>query len=175
MLSVYWAFFLSGNIFPDFRGFGESGMMYKKELNKYYWKLLVPALALILISELLKTLDITNVPIFEQKYIFSAVIFALAALSSIGLPIVRRLVFVDKVKNLKEVDALVWMKFEKQSLQIALLTPYFFFIASALQFISFFYTVIFLLALYACYYYFPSEKRVHFEMRIFRINKDKAA
>ncbi len=149
--------------------------MYKKALNKYYWQLLVPALVLILISEVLRALEIIKVSVFEQKYIFSAVIFALAALSSIGLPIVRRLLFVDKVKNLKEVDPLVWMKYEKQSLQIALLTPYFFFIASALQFISFFYTVIFLLALYACYYYFPSEKRVHFEMRIFRINEDKAA
>lgn len=149
--------------------------MYKKELTKYYWQFLVPALVLILVSEALKALDIIKVPVFEQKYIFSAVIFAFAALSSIGLPIVRRLFFVDKVKNQKEVDPLVWMKYEKQSLQIALLTPYFFVIASALQFISFFYTVIFLLALYACYYYFPSEKRIRFEMRIFRINGDKTA
>jgi len=149
--------------------------MYKKEFNKYYWQILMPALVLIILSEALKALDIIKVPVFEQKYIFSAVIFAFAALTSIGLPIVRRLFFVNKVKNLKEVDPLIWMKFEKQSLQIALLTPYFFLIASALQFISFFYTAIFLLALYACYYYFPSEKRVQFEMRIFRINGDKTA
>lgn len=149
--------------------------MYKQELNKYYWQLLLPALVLIVLSEALKALGVIKPLAFEQKYIFSVVIFALAALSSIALPIVRRLIFVDKVKNLKEVDPVIWMKFEKQALQIALITPYFFVIASAMQFISFLYTVIFLLALYACYYYFPSEKRVGFEMRIFRIKGDKTA
>ena len=146
--------------------------MYRKELSKYYWHLLLPALVLILLSEMLKVLGLLKPPVFEQKYVFSIVIFSLAALSSVGLPIVRRLFFVEKVKNLKNVNPEIWMKFEKQALQIALLTPYFFFVASALYFINFFYTTIFLLALYACYFYFPSEKRIRFEMRIFRISGD---
>ena len=143
--------------------------MFKKELVKYYWQLLAPALVLILLSETLKATGILQKSVFEQKDVISIVVFVLAALTAIGLPVVRRLLFVDKVKTVKVVDPELWLGYEKQSLLTALLTPYFFLIASVLQFVNFFYASIFLLALYACYYYFPSDKRVQFEMRMFRI------
>ncbi len=131
----------------------------------------MPALAIIVISEIFKALEILKIPGPDKSRQIDVAVFILAALFSTALPVMRRLVFVNKVKNLKMVNPDDWWRFEKQVLQIALVTPYFFAMASVLQFNGFFYSTVFLLALYAGYFYFPSGKRIRYEMRIFRINE----
>ncbi len=145
--------------------------MYKKELNKYFWQILTPAVILILFSEGLKVIGAGVELDARLSYEISVVVFVLAALTALGIPLVIRLLFVKKVKELKQVDSRAWLHYEKQSILYALLTSYLFFVASVLQFSNFFYASIFLLALYAGYYYFPSDKRVAFEKKIFRIKE----
>ncbi len=145
--------------------------MYKKELTNYFRQILTPAVLLILLSEVLKALGMGIALDARLTYQISVVVFVLAALSALGIPIVIRLLFVKRVKDLKSVDSNAWLQYEKQSILFALLTAYLFVIASVLQFSNFFYASIFLLALYAGYYYFPSDKRVKFEKKLFRIKE----
>ncbi len=145
--------------------------MYKKELSKYFWKVLTPAVILILISEGLKAIGAGVTLDATVTYEISVAVFVLAALTALGIPVVIRLLFVKKIKDLKQVENEAWVHYEKQSIRFALLTSYLFFIASVLQFSNFFYVSVFLLALYAGYYYFPSEKRVQFEKKMFRIKE----
>ena len=145
--------------------------MYKSKLTKYFWQILTPAVILIVLSEGLKVLGIGVRLDATLTYILSVVVFVLAALTALGFPVVIRLMFVKKVKDLKQVQSEAWLRYEMQSILSALVTAYLFFIASLLQFSNFFYASIFLLALYAGYYYFPSEKRVEFEKKLFRIKE----
>ena len=145
--------------------------MYKSKLTKYFWQILTPAVILIVLSEGLKVLGIGVRLDATLTYILGVVVFVLAALTALGIPVVIRLMFVKQVKDLKQVQSEAWLRYEMQSILSALVTTYLFFIASLLQFSNFFYASIFLLALYAGYYYFPSEKRVEFEKKLFRIKE----
>ena len=53
------------------------------------------------------------------------------------------------------------------------MTIYFAFTAILCDFPKFFAGAIVLLALYAMYYYFPSEKRIQFDCRIFRVSSSQ--
>jgi len=146
--------------------------MIKKELQKFYWQLLLPALIPILISEIAKNMGFVKTIDFSGKRILSIFMLTGAALTALALPILIRTLFVNRVKDQKSVAIAEWFKYERRSIAMVLVTPYFFFIASFLQFNRFYYVAIFLLSLYGCYYYFPSQKKVLFEKRLFRIHEE---
>ena len=134
--------------------------------------MLIPALLLIILSEAAKEGLRFDVGRIAAKEIFEPVVFMLSVFSALAAPLLFRLHFIKKLKDKKKTALPAFIKFEKQTLYIVLLTPYFFFAASILQFAAFYYLSIFLLSLYAGYYYYPSAKRLHFEKRLFRINND---
>ncbi len=146
--------------------------MIRKELQKLYWQLLIPALILLMASEGAKSMGFIIHLTFSEKRIVSILILVLAALTAVALPVLLRTFFINRVKDQKSVAPFEWLKYERRTMAMALTTPYFFFLASLLRFNRFYYVAVFLLSLYGCYYYFPSQKRIHFEKRLFRIHEE---
>lgn len=146
--------------------------MIKKELQKIFLNTLTPALLLIIFSELTKESSHFAISSFSTKGIIEPVLFVFSAISALAAPVLFRIRFIKKVKDKNKIDQSVFYNFEKHTLFIVLITPYFFFIASLLQFSTFYYLSIFLFSLYGAYYYYPSKKRLNFEKRLFRIKND---
>jgi predicted neutral ceramidase superfamily lipid hydrolase len=93
----------------------------------------------------------------------------LSALTAIALPILYRSYFVDQVKGRKKLAINEFLAFEQKTISIALATPFLLALAiltgmnrTTLVMITFF-------TLYAIYFFYPSSKKVEFEMKFFRI------
>jgi len=73
------------------------------------------------------------------------------------------------MRKQKQVPAKEFLSFQRKILWISQITPYFAFAAVLCDFPRFFAVAIVLMALYAVYYYFPSQKRIDFDRKIFRV------
>ncbi len=140
-----------------------------KLLNNYLFVLL-PAIILIALLYLLKYID----PDWGVKSpkIVSVLLIVVSALSSVGLPIFYRTWFISKVKDLKSVSVESFINFEKNTILIALISPYVLFLAIIFGAAQIFITIISFLSIYSAYYYFPSEKKIQFEKKLFRTKEN---
>ncbi|MEA3495015.1 MAG: hypothetical protein U9R42_03160 [Bacteroidota bacterium] len=137
-------------------------------LIKTYFMQLIPALLILAVIEILKQKFSLLIDLSTSQ-IIKILTFVFATSTAIAFPIWYRLWFVNKVKNQKKISASEFVNFEKNIIFIVLLTPYFLIIASLFNFDSFFYYGTILLSLYACYYYYPTHKRIENEIKIFRM------
>ncbi len=103
----------------------------------------------------------------------SVVITTLAGIAGIAAPIFYRSYFVYRNRDKKEIMPDDFLSFERVLLTTALLSPYFLVISVLINMNETANMLIALFALYALYYYFPTEKKVRFEMKIFRIKPTK--
>lgn len=98
--------------------------------------------------------------------------FIVAIILAVALPLLYRISFVRKVEGQKNVKRTPFLAFQLNLMTIALATPY----AAAAGYVAgvatFHFAGAFLASLYAVYYYFPSEKRMKQEMRLFRVIPD---
>ncbi len=141
------------------------------ELKKYYLKLIAPAIALFLIygaSEIFHFQDFTKL---KSPDFFPVLFFVLSSISAIAGPLFLRTIFAHKMRNKNMVKSEYFIKFEKGLISISMLTPFFCFIAIVCEFDKFYAASIVLLMFYAIYYYFPSQKRIDFDKKIFRVNE----
>jgi heme/copper-type cytochrome/quinol oxidase subunit 2 len=145
--------------------------MIKEELRKTYFKFLFPIVILLVFVYLGQLLEIIKQRELELNRIVSGIILVLVALFGIALPIFYRALFVNKIRDRKSISVDEFLKFEKKLLVIAMIAPYFIVITILLNLPGFYYGMVVIIALYAVYYYFPSEKRIKFEKRLFRISE----
>jgi hypothetical protein len=145
--------------------------MIKEELRKTYFKFLFPIVILLVFVYLGQLLEIIKQRELELNRIVSVIILVLVALFGIALPIFYRALFVNKIRDRKSISVDEFLKFEKKLLVIAMIAPYFIVITILLNLPGFYYGMVVIIALYAVYYYFPSEKRIKFEKRLFRISE----
>lgn len=101
--------------------------------------------------------------------ILHSILFVLSAITAIAGPLFFRTLFAHSVREQKQIQVKEFLTFQKKILWISLITPYFAFITVLCDFPRFFAAAIVLMALYAIYYYFPSQKRINFDRKIFRI------
>jgi len=134
--------------------------------------MLIPALIGIIILELFKLLKISFVIKFFYLNILSPIVFVLSVFFAIGFPLFYRSFFINKIKEQKMISLQQFQIFEKDLLVITLITPYFVLITSLFKFPEFYFIAITLLAMYSCYFYYPSKKRINFEKKIFRIKEE---
>ncbi len=99
----------------------------------------------------------------------SLIVISLAGIFGIALPIFYRSYFVYKIRDKKQIQPDAFIRFERVLLSTALLTPYFLIVSLLINMTEPANLLIALFALYAAYYYYPSGKKVRFEMKIFRI------
>jgi hypothetical protein len=139
------------------------------ELKKTYFTLLLPAVLGIVLIYLAKTLELFSIPKIDFLKFVAPLIFVASVAFAVALPIFFRTLFAHKLRDEKSVSQVVLVKFERKLLYIVLVTPYLILPAYILKIPSFYFGGTILMALYAGYYYYPSEKRVQFEKRVFRV------
>ena len=139
------------------------------ELRKTYFTLLVPAILGLAFIYIAKTLELFSISHIESLKFLAPFIFVASVASAVALPIFFRTIFAHRMRDEKSVSQLDLIKFQRTLIYISLITPYLILPAYLFEVPRFYLGGTVLMALYAAYYYFPSEKRIQFEKRIFRV------
>lgn len=138
-------------------------------LRKRYLLLLSPPALLFLLTELAKANGLFGGLPHVNHEVWDVVLFIAAALTAVALPILYRVLFARANRDRTAVKFSAFYRFENNSMVLALYTPWIALIASLLVVTGAHMTGIFLLTLYACYVFFPSERRLSSDARVFRV------
>ncbi len=139
------------------------------QLKKHYFFLLIPALVLFVFLGTAQALGMAAPGQLHVPGPVQSAIFILASGTAIAGPLLIRTLFAHSLRTNKPVEKKAFMRFQQRILNLGLVTPYLAFVAVLCEFLKLFSAGIALMALYAVYYYFPSEKRIRFDSRIFRV------
>jgi len=141
-------------------------------LRKVYSTQLLIAVVLAGMAYLLNYFSLTAFTLNVSEKTVSVVLASFAGAFAIALPVFYRSYFIYGLKNKKQISNERFMNFEKKILNIALTAPYFLVFSLLMNLSENTNILITLFSLYAAYYYFPSDKKVKFEMKLFRINAE---
>lgn len=138
-------------------------------LKRAYFFLMAPALVGFLVVFALE--QGKGAPIAPPPYpdLLVPLIFILSVIFAAALPIFYRSFFASRMRDRKHASEDEWLRFERMTLCIAMVTPYLALAAHILQLPRFHYTGTALMAIYAIYYYYPSAKRLAFDRKMFRV------
>jgi len=139
------------------------------ELRRTYFILLIPAIVGFIAISAAKKFNLLEFGHITFLELLAPLVFILSVVFAIAWPIFFRTLFAHKIRHQKSISEADLIKFERNFLYIALVTPYLMLTAYLLEFPRFYLTGTVLMALYAVYYYYPSKKRIQFERRIFRV------
>ncbi len=137
----------------------------------YYWQLIPAAILLVMAYALTFIFHLADQNLSASKTV-TIVVTVLSGVIGIAMPVFYRSYFVYKIKDQKKIAEDAFLNYERTQITLALLTPYFLIIAVLMSMNQTALILITLFSIYVLYYYFPSEKKVHFEMKIFRIKPE---
>ncbi len=140
-----------------------------KKLKKLYFLQLTPALFLMVLFFFFREQFTWQGVIPLHGNLFSDILIALAVLIGIAFPMFFRSFFVHKIKDKTKIPEEIFLRFEKILMTFSLITPYFLVLAIAFGMENKANIFLTILALYASYYYYPSVKKMNFEMKLFRM------
>jgi len=141
-----------------------------KTLQKHYMMLVLPGLGLFVILGLAAALDLMPPgPRLELPSGVYVAMFVAAAVTAVAGPLFLRTLFAHSVRNQRQVDAGRFLAFQRRVLWISLITVYLAFAAVLCEFPRFYAAAIVLMGLYAMYFYYPSQQRIDFDKKIFRV------
>jgi len=138
-------------------------------LRRTYFVLLIPAILGFIGISGAKALNLIHIDQITFMELLAPLLLVLSVIFALGLPVFFRAFFAHRVREQKSVSEADLLRFERTFLYIALGTPYLALIGYLLEFPRFHLAGSVLMALYAVYYYYPSERRINFEKRIFRV------
>lgn len=138
-------------------------------LKRQYIIILLPAVVLFLAFGLARQLNFITSGQFVISSVLHSIVFILSVITAIAGPLFFRTLFAHSMRKQRQVPAKEFLSFQKKILWISMITPYLAFTAVLCDFPRFFAVAIVLMALYAVYYYFPSQKRIDFDRKIFRV------
>lgn len=132
--------------------------------------MLIPAIVLCFAVEFMRTFQIAGINDLHVPGIIHRSGFVIAALSAVAGPLLTRVLFVHSVRRQARVQPREFAEFHRLVLGIAMVTPYLAFLAMLFGFPRFYSAGILLMSFYAAYYYYPSRRRIEFDMRLFRVS-----
>jgi hypothetical protein len=138
-----------------------------KELKKSYYHALAPAALAFLTASLMGYFQIHLLD--PLTWVTGPILFTLSVLFAVALPIFMRTLFAHRMRDRKATTKEDFLHFERRQIQLSLVSPYWAALAILLQSPQFYLVGSFLMALYGSYYYYPSERRIRFDERIFRV------
>jgi hypothetical protein len=146
----------------------DNGFMTAK-LKRTYFILLLPAACGFLL--LFAAERVKGEPFAPPSYpdYLAPLIFILSVLSAVALPIFLRSLFANRMRGRQNASEAEWARFENTMLWTAMATPYLALAAHVLRIPKFHYAGTAIMALYAVYYFYPSDRRITFDRRIFRV------
>ncbi|MBU0988417.1 MAG: hypothetical protein KKH68_14300 [Proteobacteria bacterium] len=139
------------------------------ELKKIYFTLLIPAGLGFIIIRLVSAFNLFTIGAIKVFQVFAPMVFVLAVFFAVALPIFFRTLFAHKMRHRKNISKIDLIKFERSLIGIISVAPYLALAAYIFEFPRFYCAGILLSALYAVYFYYPSEKRIRFDQRLFRV------
>lgn len=140
-----------------------------RRLKKTYFSLLAPAAAGFLLVFGLKTAALAPHGLARPPQAVGILLFVLSMVFAVAAPIFMRTLFAHRVRRQRKISESDLTGFERRLIRVALAAPYCSLAAYCLELPGFYFNGSFLAALYAVYYYFPSQKRVDFEKKLFRV------
>ena len=139
------------------------------DLKKTYFTLLIPAISGFILILAAKTFHFIVLEPVQFLPILAPIVFIMSVVFAVALPIFFRTIFAHKIRHQQSLAEADWIKFERHFLYIVLVTPYLTLMAYLFEFPRFYLSGTILMTLYAAYFYYPSNKRIAFERRIFRV------
>lgn len=137
------------------------------ELKKTYFSLLTPGVLALLAGYLISDFGADGGA--EVARVLGPILFTLSAAAAVAVPVLVRTLFAHQVRHQTAIAKSDFLKFERRLLHVSLLTPYVTAAACFLRLPNFYIFGSFLMTLYGAYYYYPSERRIRFDQRIFKV------
>lgn len=140
-------------------------------LKRLYWLLTSPAIVLfvcLLVAQNFRS-RVPHVATRQLPEIWHAILFTGAAVSAIAGPVMIRVLFAHKIRQNTQVPKALFLTFQRLLIIVSGITPYLALAAVWGGLCQFHAGGIVLMALYAAYYYFPSEKRIAYDIKLFRV------
>lgn len=138
------------------------------QLKRLYLAFLIPAAAGFGVVYALKWLNLLPQVPAPAAGQLARLLFILAAVMALAGPVMLRTWFAHRQRDVRAVAEQRLFRFQRHLICTVMVVPYLALIAWFIQAPRFLLAGTFLMALYAVYYYFPSEKRVGFDQRLFR-------
>lgn len=139
------------------------------QLKRTYFYLLIPAILGFIVVYFSRRFNLMDSYANDVPDMLSVIIFILSVVFAVAVPILYRTLFANRMSNQTSTPEKEWLRFEQNLIRIALVTPYLTVSAYFFQIPKFHLSGTTLAALYAIYYFYPSQKRITFEKRIFRV------
>lgn len=144
----------------------------RKALLRRYLTILAPSTALFAVWAVCRQAGVVHPLNPQYTDLIGPTIFITAIVLAVALPLLYRIRFVKSVEGSRTVDAEAFVPFQLNLMSLALVASY----AAAAGYMTgvsnFHFSGAFLASLYSAYYYFPTERRVAQEMRLFRVKPD---
>ena len=140
------------------------------QLKKNYIAILAPAVAGFIIAVFAKNIAAMDMGAFKSwQPVTGPALFILSIVFAVALPLLARTLFVNRHHREKGIPEDVLLKFERNTMAIALVAPYIALAAYILETPRFHLAGALLAGFYAVYYFYPSHKHIQYERRIFRV------
>ena len=142
--------------------------MMVDQLKRLYFAYLVPAVAGFAIVYVIR--DVCppfSVPDLILD-LLSRLLFILSAVIALACPILHRCWFAHCQRNSRAVPQVLLLRFQRHLIHTIMVVPYLALVAYSLPAQRFYLAGTLLICLYAIYYYYPSQKRIRFDERMFR-------
>lgn len=140
-----------------------------KKLQTQYILMVVPAVLLFLVSGLVQGMLITASERFSPAAMVPVLVFIVSTITAIAGPLFLRTLFAHSVREQQKVTPTAFLSFQRRLLWVSQTTPYLAFVAVVCNFPRFYAAAIVLMGLYALYYYYPSQRRIGFDKKMFRV------
>jgi hypothetical protein len=138
------------------------------QLRKQFLILILPPAILLAGLEIARTKNLFHSLPYVDHPTWDVVLFVLAALFAVALPLLYRVLFANAHRGKAGVAFGAFYRFENNSMVVALFSVWIAVGASLIAVSGFHMAGIFLLTLYACYVFYPSRRRLISDGRVFR-------
>jgi hypothetical protein len=139
------------------------------ELKKTYFAVLLPSILGFVTVYLAKANYLFEIGSINYMEIWAPSIFFLSVIFALALPIFHRTLFAHRNRYANRLSERDLAKFERKQIYLTLVTPYLGLAAFILELPRFFAGGSILMGIYAVYYFYPSQRRIALDKRIFRV------
>lgn len=146
-------------------------MTLVNRLKKTYYLMTGSALAGLVVSGLAKTYGI--IPLWHVGKGGQALLLVVSAVTCFAAPLMMRTLFAHSLKGRHGAQSDRFFRFQHRLLLVSQLTPWWTMFVLVAEFEKFHGSAIILMGLYAVYYYYPSQGRISFDQKIFRVKSDE--
>ena len=144
--------------------------MMASKLKQGYYRQLLPALAAIGLAAAARSGGLLATASPANARTVGIGLFVLAIAFAAALPVFIRATFAHRVRLDRGVEEAAFIRFQQRLVRAALMTPYLVPACMLMGLPRFYQAGIVLAALYALYYHYPSEQRIGFDRRLFRVS-----